>query len=206
MKFYRKTILFFFPCLFLILAVLMGMDNYDLLIQKRSVAFTYSQNLRQGRVGYGNQNVINNKIDLAELEPGDILLGGWPGCAYGRFSHAGLYLGNHKVLESYIETGVTINNVAHFRDYTRACIIRVKTDNQTRQRAIRYALKQRGKVFYPVSFKTDERYWNCTKIIWKSYQQQGINLDSGNDLWIPPDAFYRSPHVNIIAVKGGALN
>lgn len=199
----RKISLVIFPCFFLITAVLIGVDNYDLLAERKSVAFTYSRNFQEGRIGYGSQSVTKNHISLDILEPGDILLGGWPGCAYGHFSHAGLYLGNDKVLESYIDTGVTVNNIAHYSDYTRACILRVKADNGIKQKAIKYALKQQGKLFYPISFKNDERYFNCSKIIWKAYQQQGINLDDGNDLWIPPDTFYHSTRVEIIAVKGG---
>lgn len=207
MNIYRKIVLYIFPCLFLILAVLIGTDNYHLLAERKSVAFTYSQSFQEGHIGYGNQSVTEeNDISFSELEPGDILLGGWPGCAYGYFSHAGLYLGNQEVLESYIDTGVTVNSVAHYRDYTRACILRVKVDDKIKQRAIEYALKQQGKIFYPVSFKNDERYWNCSKIIWKAYQQQGIDLDAGNDLWIPPEAFYQSTRVEIIAIKGGAPN
>lgn len=203
MVIYRKTVLFLFPSLFLLIVIFIGADNYALLTEKRSVAFTYIQSFRQGQVGYGDQSAPGNDINFTNLEPGDILLGGWPGCAYGYFSHAGLYLGNNQVLESYIHTGVTVNDIFHYHDYSQACILRVKTSPAVKQQAIAYALQQQGKMFYPVSFKNDERYWNCTKIIWKAYQEQGINLDPGNDLWTPPDALGNSPMVEIIASKGG---
>lgn len=204
MNIYRKMSLFIFPCFLLILALLIGVDNYHLLTDRNSVIFTYSRNFKEGNIGYGNQSITNNAIAFSELKPGDILLGGWTGCAYGYFSHAGLYVGNHKVLESYVKTGVTLNSISHYRDYPRACILRVKADDEIKQKAIDYALQQQGKVFYPVAFKNDGHYWNCTKIIWKAYQRQGVDLDDNHDLWIPPEAFYHSSRVEIIALKGGA--
>jgi uncharacterized protein YycO len=203
MNIYRKMIPFFFPAIFLLLAILIGADNYDLLAGQKSVAFTYSENFKQGNVGYGLQSQNDNDISFEQLEPGDIILGGWPGCAYGFYSHAGLYLGNNQVLESYIDTGVTVNSASHFRYYSRACLVRVNVNDRIKQNAIQYALKQRGKMFYPTSFKNDERYWNCSKIIWKAYQRQGINLDANDDLWISPDAFSQNSQVQVIARKGG---
>lgn len=205
MKNSQKFSLLIFPCCVVILTLLIWADNYSLLAEHKSVFFTYSHNFTNGQVGYGRQPSAPepNNLPLDQLEPGDILLGGWPGCAYGHFSHAGLYLGDNRVLESYVDTGVTVNSVSHYSDYTYACILRVKADQKVKQRAIDYALKQQGKLFYPVSFKNDERYWNCSKIIWKAYQREGINIDAANDIWIPPDNFYQSDQVMIVALKGG---
>ncbi|MEN6460685.1 MAG: YiiX/YebB-like N1pC/P60 family cysteine hydrolase [Syntrophomonas sp.] len=191
-----------FPVLGLLLATIIIMDNINLLSRRDSITFTYLESLRNGNAGYGEISDYNNDISLASLKPGDILLGGWPNCAYGSFSHAGLYLGNNEVLEGYVDSGITINTVDHYRNYAQACILRVQTSANVKKRAIEYARQQEGKIFYPVAFKNGERYWNCSKIIWKAYMEQNIDLDNTHDLWIAPVVFCKSPNVKIIGLKG----
>lgn len=191
--------LIIFPLLTLLLAAVIIINNYGFISRPDSTTTTYLNSFTNGNIGYGDAATYDNKISLAGLEPGDILLGGWPNCAYGVFSHTGLYLGDNKVLEGYIDSGITINRVEHFNNYEQACILRVKVGEDVKKRAVAYALRQQGKMFYPVAFKNGERYWNCSKIIWKAYLEQGINLDSSGDLWMAPDIFYSSPHVQVIA-------
>lgn len=162
----------------------------------------YMENLKKGNAGYGQVSKYTNDIPLSMLKPGDILLGGWPNCAYGAFSHAGLYLGNGEVLEGYIDSGITLNSVNHYKDYANACILRVQTGEKVKKKAIEYARQQEGKIFYPVAFKNGARYWNCSKIIWKAYMEQNIDLDSTHDLWIAPVVFCRSPYTEIICRRG----
>lgn len=190
------------PGLGLIIALIIILDNLNLFTGGHSVTFTYIQNFTKGRLGYGNVSNYHNELPLSKLEPGDILLGGWPDCAYGEFSHAALYLGNGKVLEGYVDQGITINSADHFRNYSRACILRVKAGENVKRRVIAYALKQRGKIFYPIAFKSGNSYWNCSKIIWKAFFRENINLDVANDLWVAPEAFLKSPRVSIIGLKG----
>lgn len=191
-----------FPLLGLLLAMVIIIDNINVLINRESITFTYLESLLNGNAGYGKISDYSNDIPLTNLKPGDILLGGWPDCAYGAFSHAGLYLGNNEVLEGYVDSGITINSVDHYRNYAQACVLRVQTSENVKKRAIAYALEQEGKIFYPLAFKSGARYWNCSKIIWKAYMEQNINLDNTYDLWIAPIVFYNSPYIKIIATKG----
>jgi uncharacterized protein YycO len=64
-----------------------------------------------------------------------------------------------------------------------------------REAAVEYARAQIGKIFHPLAFKPGDQYWNCTKIIWKAYAENGVDLDALNDVWLTPDAFLNSPWV-----------
>jgi uncharacterized protein YycO len=199
-KWFRLLIL---PIIGLLVLIVILLNNINLFKGRESITFIYLDSLRKGNAGYGQISEYNNNISLSSLKPGDILLGGWPDCAYGAFSHAGLYLGNGEVLEGYVDSGITINSVEHYKDYAKACILRVQTSEDVKKEVIKYARKQEGKIFYPVAFKSGERYWNCSKIIWKSYMEQNIDLDNSHDLWIAPVVFYNSPYTKIIGpVKG----
>lgn len=164
-----------------------------------TVPACYFRNAVQGRVGSGYFGGSGNQIDFSMLKPGDILLGGKPGGAYGHFTHAGLYLGEGQVIEGYVDCGVTRQEVECYHRYDWACILRVKAPDDVRKKAVEYASRQEGKLFYPGAFKPGERYWNCTKLIWAAYYRQGIDLDSGQDLWITPDAICHSSWVMVVA-------
>ncbi len=111
-------------------------------------------------------------------------------------------MGKGMVVESFYDLGVCIQNVSHYQDYSYVLILRVKAPEESRQKAVSYALKQEGKLFYPLAFKKGDRYWNCTKLIWKAYKQAGIDLDPIDDLWMAPDGFLQSPAVNILDEEG----
>lgn len=168
----------------------------------QSVTACYVGNFFQGNIGTGYFTGCGNQLDFDRLHPGDILLGGKPGGAYGHFTHAGLYLGDNQVLEGYVDCGISRQPVNHYHHYDWACILRVQLPEEDRQQALDYALQQEFKPFYPAAFKPGERLWNCTKLIWAAYQRQGVDLDSNDDLWITPDAIYHSAHVQVIDQRG----
>lgn len=202
----------FFRHYLLILSLLLGLLVCSVLLANpgymrrfpETVATAYFRSVFQGRVGSGYFGGTGNSLDFSVLRPGDILLGGKPGSSYGHFTHAGLYLGKGEVLEGYVDCGITREDVGHYHRYDWVCVLRVKSPEQVRVRAVQYALQQEGKVFYPAAFKPGERYWNCTKFIWAAYYRQGIDLDSGKDMWVTPDAIYKSPHV-VVVVKEGPM-
>lgn len=201
----NKTIrLVFFPTISILLLIIIVIGNQHLFQENsRSIIHTYISSALEGHTGYGLLvSDHNNQLPLEELEIGDIILGGWSNCAYGRFSHVGLYIGNNRVLESFIDHGNNIQSVGHFKNYTEAAIVRVNTSEEVKRQVVEYAVAQNGGMFYPVAFKKGERYWNCSKIIWMSYLKQGIDLDEINDLWIAPDGFYHNSKVELIADKG----
>ena len=168
----------------------------------QSLAATFTQGLLQGHAPTGIYTGRVNRLDFKHLQPGDILLGGKPKAAYGHFTHAGLYLGQGWVLEGYVDCGLSRQDVAHYHFYDWACILRVKLSPEEREKVLQYAQQQEFKPFYPAAFKTGERYWNCTKLIWAAYRQVGIDLDAASDLWISPDALYFSPYIEIITTEG----
>lgn len=186
----EKARLFTFPAIFLLLFIIIVMLNWQLIANyQNSVIHTYLQSFFQGDIGSGFGEAGSQSIPFEKLEPGDIILGGWPNCAYGEYSHAGLYLGNNEVLEAYVDAGVCIQPLGHYVEYTKLCFLRVKAKSNAKKQVIKTARTYEGKMFYPLAFKYGERYWNCSKIIWKAYFDQGIDLDINHDLWIAPDSF-----------------
>jgi len=197
-----RLILFPVICLFLLAMIIV--DNWPLITNNRdSIIYTYARSFVKGEIGSGYGEGEIDDIPLAGLEPGDIILGGWPNCAYGRYSHAGLYLGNNQVLEGYVDYGLSIQPLGHYMNYTELCLLHINAKTDIKKKAVKYALQYKGQIFYPVAFKDDTRYWNCSKIIWKAYQEQGLNLDKLNDLWIAPESFIGSENVKILYQKGG---
>lgn len=200
---HEKFRLLVFPVLFFILLALIVADNLQLASGRRdSVVFTYANSLLKGEIGSGYGIAATDQISFAGLEPGDIVLGGWPNCAYGRFSHAGIYVGDNKVLEGYVDYGLSVQDLSNYLNYSELCLLRVEASREIKDKAVAYALAHQGQMFYPVAFKQGERYWNCSKIIWQAYKLQGINLDIINDLWIAPESFSASPSVKILYKKG----
>lgn len=192
-----------FPGLILILLLGIGWDQRQLLPRIReSVLYTYIQSLGYGRFGTGYGYASAERVSFEQLEPGDIVLGGWPNCAYGRFSHVGLYVGQDQVMEGYVDYGLSLQDLDHYRYYSEVCLLRVAVDPEVKAQAVDFALARQGKMFYPAAFKSGERYWNCSKIIWLAYQTQGIDLDELGDIWIAPEKFMDSRYVEILYEKG----
>lgn len=197
---FRITI---FPILVFLFLLLIVAQNWSLLTNnKNSVVYTYLHSFASGVIGSGYGSASAAEVPFSLLEPGDILLGGWPNCAYGKYSHAGLYLGEGEVLEAYVDYGICIQPLGHYDEYTELCFIRVNVSDEIKAKIIANAHSYVSKTFYPVAFKQNDRYYNCSSIIWKAYKEQGINLDANNDLWIAPESFRNSPYVNIIFEKG----
>jgi uncharacterized protein YycO len=194
----RKWRLGLFPLITLLLLAAIYFHNQESLNDPDSITYTYIRNAILGRLGYGAAGDYRNMINLSDLEPGDIILGGYPQCAYGRFSHAGIYIGDGQVIEGYVDMGITRQPVEHYWSYSEVCLLKIKASAAQKQAAVEYAQNHLGELFYPVAFKPGERIWNCTKIVWEAYRQQGIDLSVNKDIWISPDEFYQSPHVQII--------
>ncbi len=187
-----------FPYIAILLALSIYYDNYDAINNPNGSVITYLQNFFAGHGGLGDQSYYDNPISFLGLTEGDIVLGGYPNCSYGRFSHAALYIGDGLVLEGYGDLGVSIHSIDHYRSYKNIAVLQVQAEQQIKDQAVIYAKNQQGKVFYPLAFKSDEYFWNCTKIIWKAYNHVGVDLDTYDDIWVMPDAFYSSPNVRII--------
>ena len=192
-----------FPLLGLLLLLVIGAANHHLLTNRSgSVIYTYTASFAKGDIGTGYGSPTPGLVPFSQLEPGDIVLGGWPNTAYGQFSHAGLYLGDHKVLEGYVDYGLSIQDLNTYEHYSRICLLRVNAPAEAKANAVTYALEKEKKMFYPLAFKSGDRLWNCTKIIWRAYADQGIDLDEIGDLWIAPESLAQSRWVSVIYEKG----
>jgi uncharacterized protein YycO len=167
-----------------------------------SAAGVYLSHAVRGQFGTGRATGGGNALDLSLLQPGDIMLGGKPGGAYGHFTHAGIYLGDGQMMEGYVDCGLSRQPASHYLGYDYACILRVRTSPQVRARAARWAQAREYQAFYPAAFKAGERYWNCTKLVWAAFRQQGVELDPRGDLWLTPDQLYHSPRVRVVASAG----
>lgn len=180
----------------------MGLAGYTPARFPQTVTGEGLVNIFHLRVGAGQASGAGNKLSLVNLLPGDIILGGNEGATYGRYTHAALYIGGGQAVQGWLTTGISLIDAGDFLSYDRACILRVRASDEMRRRAMDYALEQRGDFFHPLAFNSGERIWNCTKIIWKAYEKQGVNLDPAQDIWVTPDNMYRSPMVKVIAEDG----
>lgn len=187
----------------IVLAVfILGINGYTWQNVSSKVAGQGVMALAEGNLGPGVPSGRGNNLDLSDLEPGDILLGGNDGSTYGRFTHAAIYEGEGMAWQGWLSTGVSQVRVERFRGYDRSCILRVRTTSENRRQAVETVATWSGQLFHPLAFKPGDRVWNCTKIIWEAYRRLGLNLDSGHDLWVIPDNMYQSPLVSIIAQDG----
>lgn len=187
-----------FPLFCILLSIVLFLTEYSALTDPHSIMRTYIKSARQGHTGYGCDGYYGNDISFEGLEPGDLILGAYPDCAYGHYSHVGIYLGRGEVMEAFVDLGVNVQPLEHYRQYKEICILRVNVPLVTKGRAVDNVMKYEGRLFYPLAFRSGERIFNCTKIMWKAYLNAGIDLAPYPDLWISPDDFLKSPRVSVI--------
>lgn len=156
-------------------------------------------NVLQGNVGTGMWNGVQNPLDFSQLEPGDIILGHNPGCTWGYYTHATLYLGNGQVMETLLTTGAATASVEHYHDYTGAAILRVNLPKDVKERAVQAALSLRGRPFLLLAPRQTSDWFYCTKAVWWAYKQAGYDLDPDGSFWVVPDQFPKSPFVTVVA-------
>jgi hypothetical protein len=109
-----KFALLLFPLLALVFYALLLNTNRTVFENPEAVMYLYIDNAAKGNFGYGNSIRYANDISFSGLEIGDIILGGYPDCAYGRFSHVAMYVGNGQVIEAFVDYGVHIRPIAVF--------------------------------------------------------------------------------------------
>jgi len=157
----------------------------------------------RGEFGIGDYDNIPNNLDLSDLQPGDIILGGNPGGSYGRYTHAGFYIGDGQIVDMYTSSGVYVTDVDTYHRYVWAAVLRVKASPEVRAAAVDYVKRQVGAPFFILTPKSDHRLWYCSKLAWYAYYQYGINLDAfHNSYWVVPDALLSSPYATIVSFAG----
>lgn len=186
----------------LLALLILGLNGYNGRIASSTVVGQGIKAISQGQVGSGAPSGYGNQLDLGDLMPGDILLGGNRGSTYGAFTHVALYAGEGQAWQGWLTLGISKVDAVKFRGYDRACILRVAATPDQRQTVLREVESHQGDLFFPLPFKSGERIWNCSKIIWLPFNKLGIDLDSNQDIWVTPDSMYESPLVQIIAEDG----
>jgi uncharacterized protein YycO len=187
-------------------ACLLGVCIWSrIVVQKSDESLTYPPfwaeliaSASRGNIDAGNFGTDSNQLNLSLLQPGDIILGGNPGGAYGRYTHAGIYVGDGQVIDMFISTGVHLADVDFYHQYKWAAILRVKASQEQIDRAVAYARGQLGAPFYILAPKRIDGLWYCTKLVWQAYREQGINLNPFHSHWIVPDALLYSPDTKLI--------
>jgi uncharacterized protein YycO len=188
----------------------------------------------------------HNGLDACQLQPGDILQNQRVGLIWlaqaklfgGYWGHTAMYLGQGYIVESYAvgipfvdeEPGVVTSPIAKvdgFWDASDWAILRVKTDEGQKAGALEYGTNQRLKPYnwlFPDKWRTDKYY--CTQLVWRSYEQQSIDLDSDYSVlggiigidsiplavakglivaaMVTPDDIFYDDDVDVVAVRSGA--
>lgn len=202
-----KRLAVFFGILVLIFAVLKFAGVVELrdlyALRRPSIGLQVLAAAGRGDFGTGDFDNVPNSLDLSNLQPGDIILGGNPGGSYGRFTHAGIYIGNDEVVEMYTSSGVYLDCAETYRNYTWAAVLRVKASPEVRAAAATYASQQVGAPFFILAPRSDDGLWYCSKLAWYAYYRNGIDLDScRNSFWVEPDALLDSPETTLISFAG----
>lgn len=156
--------------------------------------------LQQGEIGVGVPGTNSFDFATADLEPGDIILGGNPGCSWGHWTHAALYVGNGQVIDTLLRHGVHLQPVERFgAAYQQAGVLKVNLPREVKEQAVQEALAIYGKPFNLLSGRRSDQWFYCTKVVWYAYHQAGVDLDPRGGYWVVPDRFTESPFVTLTA-------
>lgn len=129
----------------------------------------------------GNDGGDGNELNLTLLEKGDVVLvggGKYDNKVPGRWTHALMYIGDGKVIESVAE-GVVIKDVERIHRDDKAAIFRVDTSEEVKNEAVEFAMDKEGTPFdfvWPTK-KIDGSAYYCSELVWASYKTQGVDID-----------------------------
>jgi hypothetical protein len=105
-------------------------------------------NALRGNIGVGIPGANGFDFASAGLEPGDIIIGGNPGCSWGEWTHAALYVGDGKVVDTLLRFGVHLEDVNRFAGaYQRAGVLKVNLPRAVKEQAVREALAVMNRPF-----------------------------------------------------------
>lgn len=159
--------------------------------------------LKLGYFGVGYWDGEYNEFDFSLLEPGDIVLGGNTGSSWGYWTHAALYIGDGKVMDTFLQTGVSPRPVTAYNEYySHAGALRVRLSKEVKEQAVATALKLKGYPFYLLAPRGSDTLFYCTKIVWYAYHLQGYDLDPEGAYWVVPDRIAASDLVEQMAPEG----
>ncbi|MCA0269993.1 MAG: hypothetical protein LCH53_12370 [Bacteroidetes bacterium] len=65
--------------------------------------------------------------------------------------------------------------------------------------AVEYAMDQRGERYSLAAIKTESDEWYCSLLVWKAYDEQGIDLDGWFfTFWVSPNTLDESDKTTIV--------
>ena len=126
-------------------------------------------------------------LPYARLQPGDILVGANPACAYGGWSHVSLYLGEGEVLGYDLLAGIYPTQVEEFAHYRRLRVLRPRLAADERAKAADWGRNLVGGVFCLFALREDPQRWTCAKAVWAAFARRGLDLAPAAVLVTPAD-------------------
>ncbi|MHB1416408.1 MAG: putative Ig domain-containing protein [Chloroflexota bacterium] len=148
-------------------------------------------------------------LNVCSLEPGDILVVRGDGIpqdiikALGHtyWVHAGLYVGNGRVVEAVFPGGirdVVVTDTSYWTgsEITDWAAVRVTSDQPVRDVATNYALSKAHDPFASLQYaitpdKYDETVFYCSKLVWRAYLEAGPDIEYyRDDPLVTPDDVY----------------
>jgi len=161
-----------------------------------------------------------NNVDISNIKPGDIIVACSMSPVQGYWEHSAMYIGNGEILDASFY-GIIVSPIEVFYKKNQAMILRVKTTDEIREKAVEFA---KSKVGYPFKLnwmlkQQDGDSYYCSELIWAAYYNASngtINLDSRDPKMIQysnhetinyhspimPDDFVQSKHVEEISKDG----
>ena len=140
-----------------------------------------------------------------DIEPGDILLHN-TGSVIDLvldWTHAGIYVGNDKVVEA-VANGVIYNDIDKWDDDKNVALLRVNSASKSqREAAATWAEGQVGKSysFWWYEKRTDPSSlaWYCSELVWAAYKNIDIDIDyDESKYFVSPDDIYKDDDTNEI--------
>ncbi|MHA1231968.1 MAG: YiiX/YebB-like N1pC/P60 family cysteine hydrolase [Candidatus Helarchaeota archaeon] len=151
-----------------------------------------------------NGEEISTILDI--IKEGDILLAKWNGYLSGYFipgfwSHAAIYVGNRRVVES-VGKGVQNIHLFSFLRTDNVCILRVKDEysNLTKKACLAAEYAANQKLEYDYEFLDSNKKFYCSELVnycyhnlFKDDYKKVLGINS-----ISPDGIYNSDRTNLI--------
>ncbi|MCL6549309.1 MAG: hypothetical protein K6T30_10435 [Alicyclobacillus sp.] len=133
-----------------------------------------------------------NHADFSILQPGDVIVCHNPEGSYGYWTHAVLYTGDGKAMDSCdFVYGTTLMPLAKYHHYAQVLILRPHLPTSARRAVVQTALRETGKPYDPFEPLSDRHSQYCTKLIWQVFRAHGLPVCPAKR-WLVPDDLARS--------------
>ena len=172
---------------------LIAEDRFEVALALQDAVFEPTETVCTPLLGWftrEDRREPDERIELVDLQPGDILLTFATHSVGWRHGHAGLVLDEDSVLESVSLGEVSgIMNAGHWTSYSNFVVLRVKgIDEALQENVAAYARENLNGVSYRLlagwigekALETDEAWFgaHCSYLIWYAWNQFGCDLDS----------------------------